>query len=140
MATLKSNVKFDGDRRRIVEVTINGAEGAEEASVADVSTITGPDEVTGSGYLVLEEAVWNMIGYDSIKLYYHDEGNDEVVINMSGDGSYSNVGYGAGPIDIEASTPSEDDYDILLDYEEDGDENTNSAAIVVLSFRKRLIP
>lgn len=140
MATVDTQVVFDGDRRRIYHVTVNGADDATEQSLADISGITGPDEQTGTGYLVLEEVTWAMNdGYDRIVLYYHDEGNDEIIIDMpSGNGYENRSGYGAGTVDIEAATKTEDDYDILFDVKENGDENDESAATMVLSFRKRL--
>lgn len=138
MATLDQRVEYDGTRRRIVTIVITGADDSAEQSVIDVSAIIGPDGNTGSGYCILEEASWNMNdGYDNVKLSYHDEGNDEIILAMSGDGDWSAVGWGAGSPDIEASTPSEDDYDINLDVEESGDENAASTALITLSFRKR---
>jgi hypothetical protein len=140
MATIDITKQFDSHTKLIYHITAVGADGATEQSLIDISAIESPSLGAPDGELtpVLLEASWSInAGYDHVKLFYHDEGNDEVILLMSGDGSYNATGFGGGAIDVEAATPVEADYDVLFDLVEAGDEDTGSAADIVLVFKKR---
>lgn len=134
--TVDSTVKFNGDRWYMVDFTFSGAEGTTETSVIDCSAVAGPDGVTGSGKFKLVEALWNLNGYDNVTLYLQDETNEEVILEMTGEGSYNAHFTGGGAIDVEAATPTEDDYDVQMNIVDSGD--TGIAGNIQMVFAKRL--
>ena len=137
--TIKVDVHADGPKYHILNITASGDEDLNTESIVDISTMTSPDGVTGNAYPVLVEAQWSINPiFDRATLYYHDEANDEVILRMSGDGSYNSSGYGGGTVDVEASAITEDDYDVGLDLQESGDEDANGSADITLVFKKRL--
>jgi hypothetical protein len=131
--------QFEGDRLVVYNVTVTGADSTEEVAFIDASTLLHPDgRQTGGVIPVLLEAQWSIhAGYDKLDLCYHDEGGDEIVVSMSGDGSYNAWGIGGGTIDVEAATPTEEDYDMVFDCFEDGSEDANATANIQLVFKKR---
>lgn len=138
MATIKVDKIFEGDVKVEYLINITGADGAVEQSIIDVSALTAPDKTLGNWRPVLLEANWNIHpGYDAVNVFYHDEGNDESIIRMTGDSYDSRIFSGGGTIDVEAATPTEDDYDVLFDLLENGDEDANAAAQIHLIFKKR---
>ena len=141
MATVDVEEKFSGSRYLIKQVHITGADSATEQVVVEAAECVAPNagsDTPANGVfadVVLVEAVWNMNdGYDTVKLYWDDEGNDRTVLNMQGDGSYSAAGFGGlQPTDV-AGTDDED-MELKLDVTENGDENAASAADLTFVFR-----
>ena len=137
--TLVVDTHLDGPKYIILKLQATGDEDLNTEAILDISAMTSPDGVTGNAYGVLVEASWSVNPiFDRASLYYHDEGNDDVILRMSGDGSYNATGYGGGTIGIEAATRTEDDYDVGLDLQESGDEDVNGSADITLVFKKRL--
>ena len=91
--SVDSVVLFSGTRRRAVRLT-NVSDGTGESAVIkiDKSTLIGPDG-TEPSKLVVEEIVWNIQGFTSVRLFWDHTTDDEIDM-LSGGGSrdYTAVG------------------------------------------------
>lgn len=91
--TVDSIVLFAGTKRRAVRL-LNISDGTGESGVVkiDKSALTGPDG-TEPTKLVIEEVVWNVNGFTSVRLYWDHTTDDEAIV-LSGAGSrdYTSVG------------------------------------------------
>jgi hypothetical protein len=91
--TVDSLVVFSGRRRYSARFT-NVSDGTGESGVVkiDKSTLVGPDG-TEPGRLVIEELVWNIQGFTSVRLFWDHTTDDEIDV-LSGGGSrdYTELG------------------------------------------------
>lgn len=145
MATVAIREVFSGSRTIIKKITAVGADSAsEQVVIAAAETIPGAAGNVFRGInspfadVVLMEAVWNInAGYDHVKAYWDDEGNDRVMLYMSGEGSYNARGFGGlDPVkaaDVEGL--EDEDQIIRVDIVEAGDEDAQSAADITMVFK-----
>lgn len=145
MAIAATSLKqFEGTRYVIYEVTFSGTESAEELAFIDASTLTHPNG-QGAGQAegvipVLVEASWSLpASFSRIDLCYHDEGGDEIVISMSGDGTYDATGFGGGALQtLDADEGrTEADFDMLFDAFEGATEDATTGGQAQFVFKKR---
>jgi hypothetical protein len=132
---------FEGSTIIVKQVNVAAAAGDEtaaEQSIIDLSALVGPDglgnttqEVTGA--VSLMEASWSLSPvWEGAKLYWHDEGNDSVILNMHGDSAISYRGLGGKHYGVETEAG---DGDVLLDLT--NAEEAAGSALVVLVFKKK---
>ncbi len=137
MATVTVEEEYSGSRYIIKQITITGVDNAAEQVVIEAAEAVSPNgnQATPFADVVLMEAVWNMNdGYDTVKLYWDDEGNDRIILHMQGDGSWSAAGWGGkAPRDVVGL--EDEDQEVKLDVTEDGAENAGSAGNITLVFK-----
>lgn len=140
--TVEVETLFEGSTLIVKQVNIAataGDETSDENVVIDLSTLVGPGGLGNSvldptGDLSLLEATWSIASaWDGCKLYWHDEGNDDTIINMVGDSAISFRGIGGKNYGAEAEAG---DGDVLLDVT-NGAEAAGSA-LMVFVFKKKL--
>lgn len=137
MATVTVEEEYSGSRYIIKQITITGADAAAEQVVIEAAEAVSPNgnQATPFADVVLMEAVWNMNdGYDTVKLYWDDEGNDRIILHMQGDGSWSAAGWG-GKAPRDVAGLEDEDQEVKLDVTEDGAENAGSAGNITLVFK-----
>jgi hypothetical protein len=91
--TVDSVVMFSGRRRYAARFT-NVSDGTGESAVVkiDKSTLVGPDG-TEPSRLVIEELVWNIQGFTSVRLFWDHTTDDEIdVLSGGGSRNYTEVG------------------------------------------------
>ena len=134
MATaVEVETKFEDPYTIILEVTAVGDETASEQAVIDVEGKTGPDGLT-LARTSLREAEWDLSStFEYAKLYWHDEGNDEVALTMSGQSSWDGTGFGGNPSPDEVAQAG--DQDVLIDLV-NATESAGTAR-VTLVFKKK---
>jgi len=115
--TVTKKVVFESDIKYVVKVYISsgaGDETAAEQSVIDLSALTGPDGLLAPSQVSLLEATWTMSPtFEYAKLYWHDEGNDSVILELTGDSAISFVGVGGLTYGAETEAG---DGDVLIDF------------------------
>jgi len=115
--TVTKKVVFESDIKYVVKVYISsgaGDETAAEQSVIDLSALTGPDGLLAPSQVSLLEATWTMSPtFEYAKLYWHDEGNDSVILELAGDSAISFVGVGGLTYGAETEAG---DGDVLIDF------------------------
>jgi hypothetical protein len=138
--TITTEVLFNGPTKYVVQVSADAAsdETATEQSVIDLSALTGPEgpgnsAMNATGQISLLEATWSLSSvWEGAKLYWHDEGNDSLIVNMIGDSALSFVGIGGKHYGVEAEAG---DGDVLLDLT--NAEEAAGSAQMVLVFKKK---
>jgi len=92
--TIDSKVVFAGTRHRVVKFT-NISDGTGESAVlkVDVSALVGPDG-TAPTYTAVEEIQWSISGFNSVRLLWDADEDDEIAVLGPGNGymNFTNVG------------------------------------------------
>lgn len=129
---------FDGSRYLILHLNMTGVDTTTEEVVIEAASTIVNEELMK---LKLMEASWNINdGYDNAKLYFEDEGNDAVLLQMSGDGSADFSGYGGRyPMAVADASLVDEDMEVLIDVTEDGSENAASQGHITLVFKRTSI-
>lgn len=85
---------FTGTRKRVYRFT-NISDGTGESTVVkiDRSTLTGPNG-SAPTYIVIEEIQWSIQGFASVRLFWDDATDDEIVMLAPGNGVASWVAVG----------------------------------------------
>ena len=135
--TVSTSTLFEGDTIIVKKIEVTGDETATEQSVIDLSTLIGPGGFEArdpTGQVSLLEASWNINTYfETVKMYWHDEGNDDIILVMSGDSAASFRGVGG--LHYGAETEAGDG-DVLFDAT-NATETANGAADITLVFKKK---
>jgi hypothetical protein len=141
VATTTVEDLFDGPDILIQQVTVTGDDTTTEINVADISAYTGPD---GQGNttqvltsrLSLMEASWNINSLvEHVTLYWTDEGNDNLILQMSGDSAISYRGMGGKHYTL-PGTFAADDADVEMTYTNSA-EDANGKASIWLVWKKK---
>ena len=115
--TVTADTIYEGSTIIVKKVYISSGAGDEtstEVSIIDLSTLLGPDGVSPPGKVSLMEATWTMSPtFEYAKMYWHDEGNNSVILEMAGDSAISFVGVGGLHYTTEAEAG---DGDVLMDF------------------------
>lgn len=87
--TVDTLTVFRGTRRQAYRFT-NVSDGTGESAVikVDISTLVGPDG-TAPTAVAVEEILWNMQGFTSVRLFWDHTTDDEIAV-LSGNG-YKNL-------------------------------------------------
>ena len=91
--SIDSVVLFAGTRKRAVRLT-NVSDGTGESAVIkiDKSALIGPAGIE-PGRLVIEEIVWNITGFTSVRLFWDHTTDDEIdILSGAGYRDYTAVG------------------------------------------------
>jgi hypothetical protein len=122
MATVPvTETLFEGNNILVVQVTVPAASDASDTEhvVVDLSTLTGPQgggsggEVPATGQISLLEASWAMSSvWEGAQLYWHDETNNDLILEMVGDSAASFRGIGGKHYGAETEAG---DGDVLID-------------------------
>lgn len=137
--TVATTTLYEGGNIIVKKITATGDETAAEQSVIDLSTLTGPGGLSGqdlkpTGQVSLMEASWNINPlFENVKLYWHDEANDSIILTMSGDSAISFRGIGGLHYGAEAEAG---DGDVLFDAT-NATETANGSADITLVFKKK---
>jgi len=85
---------FGGTRKRVYMFT-NISDGTGESAVTkiDRSSLTGPNGLAPT-YLIIEEIQWSIQGFASVRLFWDDGTDDEIVMLAPGNGVASWVAVG----------------------------------------------
>lgn len=138
--TVTTETLFEGDNIIVKQVSVDAASDATAAEqvVIDLSTLVGPGISSGTARAPtasasLMEATWSMGGvWEGAQLYWHDEGNNSMILEMVGDSSVSFRGIGGKHYGVEAEAG---DGDVLLDMT--NAEAAAGSAQFVFVFKKR---
>lgn len=139
--TVTTETLYEGDNILIKQVSVSAAsdETATEQSVVDLSAVEGPtsghdaSNKDATGTLSLMEASWSLSSvWEGVKLYWHDEGNDSLILEMIGDSAASFRGIGGKHYGVETEAG---DGDILMDWT--NAEEAAGAGNVLLVFKKK---
>lgn len=77
---------FSGTRKKVYMFT-NISDGTGESVIVKVdrSTLTGPNGVAPT-YLIIEELQWSIQGFASVRLFWDDATDDEIIMLAPGNG------------------------------------------------------
>lgn len=118
--TVTTETLFEGDNILVKQVSVTAASDTTSAEnvVVDKSTLVGPGLVSGSEraepeQVSLMEASWSMNSvWEGAQLYWHDETNNSLILEMVGDSAVSFRGIGGKHYGAETEAG---DGDILID-------------------------
>ena len=138
--TVTTETLFEGDNIIVKQVSVNAAsdETATEQVVINKSALVGPGLSSGTtraetASVSLLEATWSMNSvWEGAQLYWHDEANNSLILEMVGDSALSFRGIGGKHYGVETEAG---DGDVLLDLT--NAEETAGSAQFVFVFKKR---
>jgi hypothetical protein len=118
MATTVVNTTiYEGGNIIVKKVSIAegaGDETSAENTIIDLSTLVGPDKSLAPTMVSLLEATWTMSPtFEYVKMYWADEANDSVILEMTGDSAISFRGVGGLHYGVETEAG---DGDVLMDF------------------------
>lgn len=134
---------FEGPNILVQQLTIVGDDTTAEIDVIDISGSTGPNRL-GSGLydttsrMSLMEANWNINDVvEHVTLYWTDEANDSLILQVSGDSSVSYRGIGGKHYTL-PGTFAADDADVEATYTNSAEDANGHASIWLVWKKKEL--